>query len=349
MNIAVTGMNAVDIPGPGVAVARCIKDSPKWKGRIIGLAYDALEPGILDCDLVKAAYLLPYPKAGRNALLEKIIYVHQKEHLDAIVPTLDSEMTNFISIESDLASMGIKMLLPTESQFTKRSKVNLPKLSDAFGIKTPETHLITHIDQISVIKEKFPFVVKGVFYDARIAYSMDEAVRHAHQIAAKWGYPILVQRKIAGEEFKAAAVGDGKGGVAGMVCMKKIVLTDKGKGWACVSIKNDRLMEFTKKIVGALKWRGALEVEAIYSESEGAFYLIEINPRFPSWIYLAKATGVNLPYMLLRMALGLKRPPSKKEYDTGIVFTNYTVNLITDLTKIQTLYTAREISYEKTL
>ena len=347
MNIAVTGMNAVDTPGPGVAVARCIKESPEWKGRVIGLAYDALEPGILDRNLVDSAYLLPYPKSGKNALIDKLRYIHEKERLDAIVPTLDSEMMNFISIRSDLETIKIKTFIPTENQFIKRAKDNLYKLSDAFGIKTPETDIITHIDQISKIKGKFPVVVKGIFYEARVAYSADEAMRYAQQIAYKWGYPILVQRYVEGEEFNAAAVGDGDGGMAGIVCMKKLVLTDKGKGWACVSIKNDLLIELTQKIVEVLKWRGALEVEAIYSKADDQFYLIEINPRFPSWIYLAKASGINLPYMLLQMALGLQTDFKGKEYDTGVVFTNYTTNLITHLTKIQTLFTDGEIAYEK--
>ncbi|MBI4826674.1 MAG: ATP-grasp domain-containing protein [Nitrospirae bacterium] len=347
MNIAITGLNAVDTPGPGVAVARSIKEDPGWEGRIVGLAYDALEPGILDSELIDAAYLMPYPKAGRNALLEKLRYIHEQEHLDVIIPTLDSEIMNFIQIEQDLSAMGIKTLLPTEEQFTKRSKSNLQKLQEEFGIQTPETHLISDVNRIHQLKEKFPVMVKGIFYDAYLAHTVDEATHFALRIAAKWGYPILIQRHIEGEEFNAAAVGDGDGGVMGIVCMKKMVLTDKGKGWACVSIKNDGLMDLTRKIVKSLKWRGALEVEAIYSKADDAFYLIEINPRFPAWIYLAKAAGMNLPYMLLQKAVNGNKAEEALHYNTGIVFTNYTVNLITDLARIQTLFTAGEIVYEK--
>lgn len=352
MKIAVTGLNAVDTPGPGVAVVRCIKEHPQWQGRVIGLAYDALEPGILDSELIDAAYLMPYPKAGCNALLEKIRYIHEREGLDVIIPTLDSEILNFIQIQDDLRAMGIRMFLPTEEQFTTRSKINLHKLQDEFRIKTPETHLINDINKMPLLTQKFPVMVKGIFYEAYMAYSTEEAVHYALKIAAKWGYPVLIQQHIEGEEFNASAVGDGEGGVMGMACMKKMVLTDKGKGWACVSIKNDGLMELTRRVIKSLKWRGALEVEALYSKAEDAFYLIEINPRFPSWIYLAKAAGINLPYMLMLAALnnGASLPAEEiSGYTTGVVFTNYTVNLITDLTRIQTLFTTGEINYEKGL
>ena len=38
-NIAVTGLNAIDSPGPGVAVIRGLLDSKLFDSRIIGLAY----------------------------------------------------------------------------------------------------------------------------------------------------------------------------------------------------------------------------------------------------------------------------------------------------------------------
>ncbi|MBI5326791.1 MAG: ATP-grasp domain-containing protein [Deltaproteobacteria bacterium] len=354
MNAAITGLNAGDTPGPGVPVARCIREHPECQGRIIGLAYDALEPGVLDNQLIDSAYLMPYPRAGKDALLERIQYIHAKEQLDVIIPTLDSELLNFIYIRNNLSEMGIKTILPTEEQFVKRSKINLHKLQHEFGIKTPETHLITDINKILLPKEDFPIVVKGIFYEAYMAYSNDEAVHYALKIVNKWGYPVLMQKYIEGEEFNAAVIGDGEGNTMGIVCMKKIVLTDKGKGWACVSIKNHGLMDLTQKVVSSLKWRGALEVEAIYSKKEEGFYLIEINPRFPAWIYLAKAAGINLPYMLLQTALdkgaGLRNgDPPVSTYKTGVVFSNYTVNLITDLTSIQTLFTTGEIVYEKTV
>ncbi|MEY4110388.1 MAG: hypothetical protein RLZZ46_743, partial [Bacteroidota bacterium] len=46
VTVAVTGLNAIDSPGPGVAVIRAIRECTDWDARIIGLSYEALEPGI---------------------------------------------------------------------------------------------------------------------------------------------------------------------------------------------------------------------------------------------------------------------------------------------------------------
>ena len=43
--IAVTGLNATDNPGPGLAVIRALKDAASFDVNIIGLSYEALEPG----------------------------------------------------------------------------------------------------------------------------------------------------------------------------------------------------------------------------------------------------------------------------------------------------------------
>jgi carbamoyl-phosphate synthase large subunit len=293
-------------------------------------------------------YLLPYPKSGRDALLERIAYIREREGLDVIIPNLDAELPNFIAIREELGAMGIRMFLPSEEQFKRRSKVNLQKLAEEIGINTPRTRLVTDPAHIDVQRDELPVMVKGLFYDAKMAHTLEEVRHHVHTIAAQWGYPVLIQQFIEGEEYNAAAVGDGAGKMLAVAGMKKLVFTDKGKGWACVSIINEGLNELAGRIVASLAWPGAMEVEAIKAKKDGTFYLIELNPRFPAWIYLAKAAGLNLPHLYLQLALG-QEITEHMAYRSGVVFTNYTTNLITDLDRISTLFTNGEVSYEKAL
>ncbi|MBN2746225.1 MAG: hypothetical protein JXR34_05820, partial [Bacteroidales bacterium] len=64
LTIAVTGLNAIDSPGPGVAVARGLKEAKTFEAKIIGLSYESLEPGIYLHDLFTKSYQIPYPTAG---------------------------------------------------------------------------------------------------------------------------------------------------------------------------------------------------------------------------------------------------------------------------------------------
>ena len=59
--VAVTGLNATDNPAPGVGVIRSLHADDLGDKRVIGLAYDALDPGVYAKDIVTDVFLLPYP------------------------------------------------------------------------------------------------------------------------------------------------------------------------------------------------------------------------------------------------------------------------------------------------
>jgi carbamoyl-phosphate synthase large subunit len=116
----------------------------------------------------------------------------------------------------------------------------------------------------------------------------------------------------------------------GAVIMKKLFLTDKGKAWAGVTINNEEAKNISKKILDYIKWNSGCELEFIIENKTGKMYLLEINPRFPAWVYLATAAGQNLPEALLKLSLGEKvihfirvAPPMKTqilEYKTLITY-----------------------------
>ena len=90
--------------------------------------------------------------------------------------------------------------------------------------------------------------------------------------------------------------------------MKKMLLTDKGKGWAGITVNDPELYAVAESFVRATRWRGPFEVEAL-RDREGQYHLIEVNPRFPAWCYLSAAAGVNLPRMVVELAAGREVAP----------------------------------------
>jgi carbamoyl-phosphate synthase large subunit len=347
LSLAVSGLAAVDNPAPGVAVIRCLREEG-FAGTIVGLAYDVLEPGILNREIVDAAYLLPYPKAGKAALLERLVHIHERHHLHAIIPCLDSELTNLIGLEKELAARSIRCILPTSAQLKAVSKRRLTGQLAALGVKSPETRFASGPQEIRKIVEEMdlPVFIKGPFYEAYKARTVEEALHFSSIVADRWGYPVIIQEDVKGEEINAAVVSDGKGGCAA-VCMKKLVITGKGKGWTGVSIKNEKLLAIARAITSGIGWRGPMEIEAIQGPDD-TIWVIEINPRFPAWIYLSKAAGLNLPYLLLQMIEG-RSLPAESDYRTGVVFSNFTTNIITEIGTIEGLFTAGEVHYEKEL
>ncbi|MBP9090752.1 ATP-grasp domain-containing protein [bacterium] len=342
--IAVTGVNAhAENPGPGMAVARCLVEHPEFKGRVIGLAYDALDAGLYARQYFAASYLLPYPSGGDEVLLERLMGIHDYEQIDAIIPCLDSELPNFIRLRGELAQNGIKMLIPSRDQFTLRAKDHLVELCQSVDIPVPRTKVLSDpsfFDRVASAGHsdegwQYPLVLKGIFYDATIVSNAVEAKSVFCKLITKWGYPCLVQEVIKGDELNLAGLGDGAGNLAGHVTMRKRAITEKGKAWAGVTIIDEAMLETAQRLVKALSWRGPLEVEAIRGE-DGRIYLIEINPRFPSWIYLSQAVNRNLPIAVLKLLdkhtdLGLAAPRS------GYFFIRHAQELVLDLPEFESV------------
>ena len=105
LNIAVTGLNAIDSPGPGVSVIRALHEAASFNVNIIGLSYESLEPGIYMHDLVARTYSIPYPAAGIDTLLARLEYIHEKEKIDVIIPNFDAELYPYIIIFPKIKKM----------------------------------------------------------------------------------------------------------------------------------------------------------------------------------------------------------------------------------------------------
>lgn len=333
--IAVTGLNAIDSPGPGVAVIRAIRECPDFEARIIGLSYESLEPGLYMHDIVDKSYQIPYPSAGTDTLMGRLMYIHQIEHIDLIIPNFDAELFNFIKLKDKLTEEGIRTFLPEMSQFESRDKIKLYEFGKKHGLMMPEDRIIYQVKELTQAAEKlgYPMVVKGKFYDAIIANTLEQAQKAFYKIQAKWGLPIIVQEFINGTEINVAALGDGEGNAISIIPMRKLYITDKGKAWAGITLDDNSFIELARKFVRVTKWRGGCELE-IMQTVDGKPYIMEVNPRFPAWIYLTAAAGQNQPATLVKMALGEKVEPFKT-YDVGKIFIRYAWDLITDIREFQ--------------
>jgi len=343
LTIAVSGLNNTDNPGPGVPFIRAVKESDRFDLKIIGLAYENLEPGIYMNDMTDKVYKMPYPSEGKVAFLERVSYIHSKEDLDILIPNFDAELHTVMISEKELSAMGIRTFLPTLQQFEERHKSELNKFGEKYDIKVPRSVAITsHTDINKIPKDyDYPVMVKGKFYDAHIAYNKEQVINHFNKISAQWGVPVIVQEFVKGTEVNVIALGDGKGNTIGAVPMRKQYITDKGKAWGGITVDDPNMIDLTKKLIAAVKWRGGMELELIKTIN-GEYYLIEINPRLPAWLYLAVGAGQNLPEAMLLMALGKDVEPFTS-FDIGKMFVRYSYDMMVDLDDFQKISMSGEI------
>jgi carbamoyl-phosphate synthase large subunit len=343
LTIAVSGLNAIDSPGPGVAVIRGLKEAKSFNCRIIGLSYESLEPGIYMHQLVDKTYQVPYPSAGTESLMQRLSYIHQHEKLDVIIPNFDAELYSFIRLSDTLRSKGINTFIPDKEQFEARQKINLYKFGLENSINVPPAKVVYTLGETQNLDKDFgwPLVVKGKYYDASLAYNNEQVKSAFNKISAKWGLPIIIQKFIHGTEYNVAGLGDGKGNTLAAVPMRKQYITDKGKAWGGISIADMEALQLTRTFLKASRWRGPFELE-LMKDKDGKYHLLEINPRMPAWIYLAVGCGQNIPEAVARLAMGWPVEPFT-HYETGKMFIRYAWDMIVDISEFETISTLGEL------
>jgi len=339
--VGVSGLNAADNPGPGIGVARSLREDAELHVEIVGLAYDAMEPGIYLDWVVDKSYVMPYPLGGGEAYIARLLHIKQTHGLDYVIPNLDAELPLFIQYAKALNDNGIRTFLPSMEQFRVRGKDKLDEVARKAGLRLPRTKVITSPETIAAAVEEIglPVMVKGIFYKAYRAATMGEVFQRHGELVAEWGYPVILQEVVAGDELNVVGLGDGEGGTLGLVGIKKIMVTALGKIWTGVTIKHDRMLAAAQAFIAEYKWRGPFELECMAKGDD--VYLIEINPRFPAWSYFATGVGINLPSRMLRRSLGMP-VPAALDYPAGKLFVRYSFELVTDMDLFQKAVTRGE-------
>ncbi|AZV46396.1 carboxylate--amine ligase [Nautilia sp. PV-1] len=336
MKIAISGLNNTDNPAPGIPVAKSLMDEHS----LIGLSYDPNEPGVYQ-GLFEKIYLMPYPSLGYDEFKKRITDIKEKSDIEMAIPNLDAELPLYIKYQKEIEELGIKTYLPSLECFEMRDKSKLPEFSKKLGVKHPKTIEVVSLDDlIKATKELgFPVMVKGNYYKAYKAYNLDEAIEYYYKISNEWGFPLLVQEVINGNEINFVGIGNGEKLIAG-VGMKKLTTTELGKVWSAISIKNEKLFNASKQFVETIGWRGAFEFEAMSDGKD--IYLIEINPRFPAWVYFSTMLGINLPKILLKLANG-EKVQEQFDYPLEKMYVRYVEETMADFNKFSALISKKEI------
>jgi carbamoyl-phosphate synthase large subunit len=329
--VAVTGMHRGENPQPGAAVVASLRRRfPAL--RIIGLSYDPLESSLYGRgeDHPDAAYLIPFPGAGVAALQERLGEIRAKEDIGYVIPCLDSEIENFTRISAQLRKWNIGCILPSRRSFEARHKSHLDEFCRHNDVPTPLT--LTAADPVAVercaARIGYPVFVKGRLYHAHLVHSREGLAPAYEEIVKAWGWPVIVQETLSGEEYDIAGVGDGKGGIAGSCAIRKLLRTANGKGFAGIVVRDAALDELCARVIRALKWNGPFELEFIKAQGR-PHALMEMNPRFPAWIDFPSQIGCNLPGLLFERLARQEAAPLR-ECEPGQMFVRHSTDLVGD-------------------
>lgn len=341
--MAVSGLNSSQSPSPAIGVIHSLKAASSARISIIGLAYDMLLDGSYSLPLADQIVELPFPVHHPEQFLKKLAAFTAKVHIDCLIPTIDAEVAVISRLEADLQKLGIRVLLPRENSLKAISKERLTEWPPIKPFNLPPSVVAYSRNDILPYSRQldFPLILKGPLGEARQAYSVKEAGVYFDLLAKTWGTPIILQKFIPGEEYALACLADQRSEAMGIVVMKKIIQVESGTTWAGVTVQEPKLMEIAPTLLQHLKWVGPLELEFIKETASGRYYLLEVNNRFPAWIYLAAMAGQNMPLSYVKLAMGRKVRPFDS-YQSGKLYVRIADDLVTDFQLLANLMSKRE-------
>ena len=296
IRIAISGMHRGENPQPGSSIVAAIRR--RWPDAfIVGLVYDAYESGIYAPDGPDVCHAMPYPTVGLPSYLARLEEVRSLTPFDFMIPTLDAEIYLLAGATGKLAELGIRAVLPDPQTLARCGKSKLPRLAADCGVLVPVTAVARDVGEALEHAEAmgYPVFVKGPYYDATRVATPAALAAVGAGILADWGPPLLVQEPVHGSEFNVLGLGDGRGGVSGHCAVRKMILSDKGKGNGSITVHDPRLDEITLCLIAHTRWIGPFELEFIRDCRDDDYRLIEINPRFPAWVGFPAQLGANYP------------------------------------------------------
>ncbi|NOQ55660.1 MAG: AMP-binding protein, partial [Nanohaloarchaea archaeon] len=330
--VGVTGLKIMNSPQSGFGVARSLKEAGY---KVVGIDSSQLTSAICSPYFDHVYTLKSLDTEDIDVFIQDLKKIRSKTGLSIIIPNCDREIYFFSRYKNELKDIGINILVPTLESLKQTSKFNLSDL-DRHGLNIPKTVIASTENDLKTVTENidFPIVCKGALADSYVAKDKVDLFIYFRKIDELFHGGrgnVIFQEYIKGDFYCTAGVSDRNHRLLRHFSMKKLGIDFKGSTWCGQTIQNKKLKEMTERFIDATGWVGPFEMEFI-KDSDGIFWLFEINPRCPAYIYFAAATGQNLPDSIVRI-INVENEGNDKvkkdfSYDLNMVFTRLTDEVV---------------------
>lgn len=312
-------MNKVNVlilsAGRRVELIKCFKngrDELGIEGKVVAVDISDTAPALYHADCF---YLVP--RVSDNLYIQSIIEVCQKENIDLIIPTIDTELKK-LSENKDLIERQTNAKVHVSSEQVInicRDKYNTQDFFEQHGFGVPR--LITHDDIINK-NYNFPLFIKPLNGSSSINTFKVNTEKELEFFIEYVPSP-LVQEFIEGEEFTVDVFTDFEG--QPITIVPRVRLATRGGEVAKGLIKKDlAVIEAVKEVVKALKPSGHITIQCM--KTKNGIKFIEINPRFGGGAPISIKAGANSPKYLYQLLIG-EALVYHEEFEEGILGLRY--------------------------
>lgn len=273
MNILITAINS----STALNIIKYLRKQTKYSIKIVGCDVVEYTAGLL---FVDKFYIIPKAQEVMSALLD----ICKAEQIDIIIPVFEPELA--------ILSENREMFLPTKIILPSKDVVKLCLNKEATlnfflqnNIPTCQLYDLTNYKLPLFLKPKVGNSSQGTKTINTI-----EALCHCYNPKRD-----IICELLVGEEFTIDLYCAKPGKINCILARKRIETTD-GMATKAITISNDKMFDYCKKIVQLLNYEGVACIQCICDKD---FRFFEINPRFGGSTNLTLEAGYNIPLYIL--------------------------------------------------
>lgn len=242
---------------------------------------------------------------------------------DVILPVAEGSTNRITSIEDEVKKYVKIAGAPRSSYINAFDKQRTFELAAHENIPIPNTRLMSQSVQDFLSTISFPLIIKPRNGVGSIGF---------HKFEKKEDFfPYIEKNNINLDDYVLQEFVDHEKRLGtilfmdqnGNVCMAyadevlRWYPLDAGSACCIRSIDNPEIINWSSKLLKAMKWQGVAALSFMIDKSTGVPKLLEVNGRIPASIRLSSQCGFNVAKLLLELALGeeVESYPANSNYD----------------------------------
>ena len=281
----------------------------------------------------------PSPRRYPDQFIEFILKEIKKNHYECLFPMEEETLLLLAKHQSEISKYTYLLIPDLKKIEFVRDKGNLIQFAETHGIPTPKTshfplslfpspsrgegrvgvprhqgekvNLELDFDSIpipAVIKPRISSGSFGIAYVKR----REDLVPLYQRVHERYPFP-LIQEWIpdGGGIFGFSALFDGASNMKAAFIHRKLRMypVQGGPSTLREGVEHPQIMELGFSLLKSLNWKGVAMVEFKVDPRDGIPKLMEVNPRFWGSLHLAVVSGVDFPYLIVKMARGERFEP----------------------------------------
>ncbi len=250
----------------------------------------------------------PSPQESPNQFIEFFMKEIKKKQYDCLFPMEEETLLLLAKYHSEISQYAYLLIPDLKKIEFVRDKGNLMRFAEAHGIPTPKTFYVLPTSSPSlsipipaVIKPRISSGSFGIVYVNK-REDLSSSYQNVHE---RYPFP-LIQEWIpdGGGIFGLSALFDETSNVKAAFVHKKLRMypVQGGPSTLAEGVEHPQIMELGLSLLRSLNWVGVGMVEFKVDPRDGIPKLMEVNPRFWGSLQLAIVSGVDFPFLILRMA-----------------------------------------------